>query len=87
MVKPLQEALVAIDPLGAHECVIPHLAHPQDKVAVQAVAFLAALVCKGNNEVQLNIGQCLRSGDIELLMRIDVVLKLSSTIIKGAPLR
>lgn len=85
--KPLQDALVCIDPLGAHECVVPHLAHPQDQVAVQAIAFLAALVCRGNVKVQKNIGQCLKNSDIELLMRMDAILKSSSMIIKSACLR
>lgn len=75
-VKPLQEELVG---KNFHEQVILHFAHPQDQVAIQAMAFLVALVYKGNKEAQQKIGQCLKNRGTELFTRMEAILKFAST--------
>ena len=87
MVKSLQDDLVTIKPQGAHESVITHLTHPQDKVACQAMAFLAALVYNGNEKAQQRIGQCTRNKDTELFTRMEAILESASACIKADPRR
>ena len=87
MVKKLQDELVSIKPQGAHESVVTHLAHPQDKVAGQAMAFLAALVYNGNEKAQQRIGQCVRNRDTEFFTRMDAILETASAHIKADPTR
>ena len=87
MLKRLQDDLVTIKPQGAHESVVAHLAHPQDKVAGQAMAFLAALVYNGNEKAQQKIGQCVRNRDTELFTRMDAILEMASAHIKADPSR
>lgn len=67
--------------------VIPYLAHPQDKVAIQAMAFLAALVYKGFKVAQQYIGLYLKTRDNQLFTRMDAILKLAAANIKDAPPR
>ena len=74
-------------PQGAHEIVITHLTHPQDKVAGQAMAFLAALVYNGNEKTQQKLAQCATNKDTELFTRMDAMLKLAFAYIKENPRR
>ena len=87
MLKSLQDNLVTIKPQGAHESIISHLTHPQDRVAVQAMEFLAALVCNGNEKAQEMIGQSLRTKDTELFTRMETILESAVVCIKADPCR
>ena len=85
--KSLQDELVTIKGQGAHESVIIHITHPQDRVAIQAIAFLAALVFNGNVKAQQKIGHCMRTTDTELFTRIEAILDSVSSCIKTNPRR
>ena len=78
---------MCIDPQGAHASVITHVAHSQDKVAVQAMAFLAALTYNGNEKAQQKIGQCAKNRDTELFTRMEEILESASACIKAVPRR
>ena len=87
LVRSLQDKLVDIQPQGAHESIINHLTHPQDKVACQAMAFLAALVYNGNEKAQQKIGRSVKSKDTEMFTRMDAIIESASECIKADPRR
>ena len=72
-----------IKPLGAHEIIITHLTHSQDKVACQAMAILVTLLYNGNKRYQQSIGQCMRNQDTEMFTRMDALLELGTALTKA----
>ena len=80
--KKLQEALVVLNPQTAHECVLQHIIHEDDKIAVQVMDFLSVLVYCGNRKAQEEISCHLKHTDTELFSRMQQILKKSSTSLK-----
>ena len=71
-----------VNVLEAHQCVIPHLGHREDKIAVQVMEFLSVLVYNGNTIAQDKVCQYLKSEDTELFSRMEVLFTKASMCIR-----
>ena len=71
-----------MQPWGAHEYVMDHISNPDNRISVQAMAFLAALMWHGNKRAQKLIKLCIQSKSTGIFARMDNILSVFSSLIE-----
>ena len=82
VVEPLQNRFIFMQPRGVHEYIMDHISNPDNRISVQAMAFLTALMWHGNRRAQKLIRLCIQSTNTGIFSRMDNILSLTSSHIE-----